>query len=248
MRRPSATVKPAAAFPKTRWSLIQQIKRESNGSPSAKSALEEICRNYWLPVYVFVRRFGKSTADAEDLTQGFFEKLLSGHFFEQSNRDRGRLRSYMLRSLSNYMAAEHRKQNAQKRGGDVEFVFIDAEHAEGLGLAELLPSNDLAPDESFERRWARNLLGRGLQVLRGEYEGKNQAEVFEAVSPMLSETPAGAIARAAERLGATENAVRIALHRMKKRYQAIVRDEVRLTLEPGADVAEELRYLARMAV
>ncbi|MEM7009960.1 MAG: sigma-70 family RNA polymerase sigma factor [Verrucomicrobiota bacterium] len=231
-----------AVFPSTRWSLIQVIQQR--GADAAKPALDEICRNYWLPVYVFIRRGGKNATDAEDLTQGFFEKLLAGSFFEQPDRDRGRLRNYLLRSVKNYVAAEYQKQQAQKRGGSAELVFIDADHAEGLGLTELIPSSDLPPDESFERRWARDLLARGLQQLRGEYESKDQAELFEKVSPMLSEKTPGAIAETAAALGSTENAIRISLHRLKKRYQTIIRNEVRLTLEPGADVETELRYLA----
>lgn len=234
--------KTPAAFPSTRWSLIQVI--QERGADAAKPAMDEICRNYWLPVYVFIRRGGKNAIDAEDLTQGFFEKLLAGSFFEQPDRDRGRLRNYLLRSVKNYVAAEHQKQQAQKRGGSAELVFIDADHAEGLGLTELIQSSDLPPDESFERRWARDLLARGLQQLQEEYVEKRQSQLFETVSPLLSEIRKGAIAEAAAEMNSTENAIRISLHRMKKRYQTIIRDEVRLTLEPGADVEVELRYLA----
>ena len=145
------------------------------------------------------------------------------------------------------MAAQHKKEQAKKRGGSTEFIFIDAEQAEGLGLGELIASNELAPDESFEHRWARDLLARGLMKLEAEYVEKDQTSLFETVSPLISDTPRGAIAEAAAKLETTENAIRIALHRMKKSYQAFIRDEVRLTLEPGADVEEELRYLAKVA-
>lgn len=242
---PPATASPGQ-FPDTRWSLVLEIQRSGPDSAAAELALEEICRNYWLPVYVFIRREGNGETDAEDLTQGFFEHLLRGPFFKNSNRDQGRLRNYLLRALKNFLHGEHRKQTRLKRGGGEALLSIDRELAEGMAMAEVLPSGDLPPDASFERRWAEDLLARAMRRLREHYEERDKADFFKELSPMLSEMESGAVSQAGQLLGLSDNAVRIAFHRMKRRFQDLVRDEARMTIEPGGDVDEELRYLASL--
>ncbi|MFT5466057.1 MAG: DNA-directed RNA polymerase specialized sigma24 family protein [Verrucomicrobiales bacterium] len=232
------------AFPPTRWSLIRKIQGAARDSEDAQLALDEICRLYWIPVYVFFRRNGKGQEDAEDLTQGFFQQLLTGPFFDRSDPERGRLRSYLLGSAGNFLAVDRRRQSALKRGGKIRFLHIDAEHAEGIAFKELVASEQAGPDELFERRWALDLLERALLRLRTHYVKLKQDEVYEVVSPMISEAPKGAVATAASKLSQSHNAVRIALYRMKKRFQEAVRAEVELTLEPGGNIEEELAHLA----
>ncbi|MEM7010563.1 MAG: sigma-70 family RNA polymerase sigma factor [Verrucomicrobiota bacterium] len=241
-----ATAITGAAFPPTRWSLIRKIQASTPNSDDSQAALDEICRLYWLPVYVFFRRHGKSPEDAEDLTQGFFQQLLTGTFFDRSDPDRGRLRSYLLGSARNFLSVDHRRQSALKRGGGTKFLHIDAERAEGIAFEESVAADQAGPDEVFERRWALDLLERALVRLREHYTKLNQAEVYEVVGPMISEMPKGAIANAASQLGQSHNAVRIALYRMKKRFQEAVREEVELTLEPNGDIEEELAHLATL--
>lgn len=225
------------AFPDTRWSLIDAIRRAGRDSDAAGPALEEICRAYWQPVYVFIRREGRGADDAEDLTQGFFEYLLGGSFFERSDPERGRLRNYTLGALKNYLAAEHVRTNARKRGGGVIFEPVDAGR---------LVDDAASPDEAFERQWAADLLRATLQQLRAEYTAKGRGDWFETLTGFLSSPERGDAIRAATSLGVSRNAALIAIHRLRKRYRLLIRDEIRRTLAPGGDVEEELRYLASL--
>lgn len=233
-------------FPETRWSLVLAVQRPSakGGEEESARALEELCRCYWRPVFHFIRQTGKSGAEAEDLVQSFFERILAGSFFEHLSKDRGRLRNYLLRSLKNHLASEWERQSARKRGGMARFVFIDADQADELPMAEKIAAESESPDEAFDRRWACELLTRGLGRLEAEYRDRGKGELFARLSPQLSQPNEHPSERVAAELGISPNAARIALHRLKRRFQALVRDEVRETLEPGADVEEELRHLA----
>lgn len=228
-------------FPSTHWSLIQQIC-DGQGTDASQDALEIVCRKYWAPVFGFVRRRGKPAADAEDVTQGFFQQLLEGRLLEKADANQGRLRTFLLRLLKNYVSQEHQRNAALKRGGAIEFSSLEAEDA----LNEVLADQSLGAEEVFERQWAAEVLELTLGKLHDEYVEKDRGAMFETLRPFLADPDAANPETCAAQLGMSVNAVRIAVHRLRKRYRVLIREEIRQTIGPEDDVDEELRYLATL--
>ena len=226
-------------FPQTRWSLIAAAKTDQ--SLVAETALKELCEQYWFPIYVYVRSRGHSVADAEDLTQGFFERILKRQDFATADPDKGRLRSFLLKSLKHYMADEWDKATALKRGGGCTVISIDEEAEDRYKLE---PQDDVSPDKLFDKRWALTVLDNVLDQLRNTYTKSGKGELFDRLKCFLAwNSGEGSHAEAAKELGMAENAVRIAIFRMRKRYAETLRALIADTVTSDEEVTEELNYL-----
>jgi RNA polymerase sigma-70 factor (ECF subfamily) len=210
-------------------------------SPAAEAALEKLCRTYWWPLYGFVRRHGNSPEEAQDLTQGFFAMLLERRDFESVRREKGRLRSYLLVSLKNFLAKAHRREMAVKRGEGQSLVPLDELLARER--ADLEPADTLSADKIYERRWALTLLEQVLVRLEEEYRAAGNASLFEQLKELLADEPGRpSQANIAYGLGMTENAVKQAFHRLRQRYRELLQEEIAHTVAAPGDVEDELRH------
>lgn len=233
-------IRAVPVFATTRWSLVLNAVR--GDAPGADRALAELCKLYWYPLYVHVRRFGHDPDTAQDLTQDFFAKLLEKNYLSAADRRRGRFRNFLLTAFKCFLANEWDRATAQKRGGGREPVRLDALEAEERYRYE--PVDALSADQLFDRRWALELLARVQERLRREFAEAGKAERYQALEPFLpGARPVETQAEAASRLGLTENAVKQEVHRLKKRYVALLREEVGQTVAHPEEVDDELRYL-----
>jgi RNA polymerase sigma-70 factor (ECF subfamily) len=241
MSSPVSSSDAPAWFPNTRWSVVLAATQEP--SPESAAALEAICRAYWPPLYAYARRCGHSSHDAQDLTQEFFALLLEKRWLETADRGKGRLRTFLVAALKNFMCKEWRRESAQKRGGRLPHVPMDTAFAESGCAAAAAAS--LAPDEVFDRQWALTLLDLTLKRLQAEFAAAGKGADYETLKVCLMAAP-GAVdyAAVARRLGGNAGAARVAVHRLRKRFRELSREEVSHTLAEGADLDEELRYLA----
>jgi len=210
------------------------------GSQQAEVALEELCRTYWYPLYAFARRQGHSREDAEDLTQGFFARLLEKNYLEGVTSEKGKFRAFLLVALKRYMANEWDRANRLKRGGGIAPLSLDWQDAETR--YQIDPADNLSPDKLYDRAWAVVVLERVITRLRSEHDGK--AGSYEQLKSFLmvgtSEIP---YARAAAELKLTEGAVRVAVHRLRRRYRELLRAEIAQTLANPAQADEEMQAL-----
>lgn len=229
-------------FDTTRWSLV--IAAGGDVNPQAHEALEALCRIYWPPIYSYLRRRGKSSQDAEDLTQSFFLKLLERGGIARARADRGKFRTFLLTSLQNFLADEYDRANALKRGGANAAVSLDAGDVEQRLAREL--AHDESPERLFDRNWAETLIERALTRLEQHMTGSVGPERFAALRPFLSGGQAGAYPEVARSLGISEPAVRVGVHRMRKQFGELLRDEIAQTVASAADVEDELRHLRRI--
>lgn len=227
-------------FATTRWTVVVAAGRRS--SPQSDLALAELCQSYWYPLYSFIRRQGHSKEEAEDLVQAFFERFLARNYLEGLAAERGRFRSFLLASLKHFLANEWDKSQRQKRGGGVVHLSLDWESADER--FRLDPPDPSSPDSAYDRAWALALLERVVTRLRDECVADGRAEVFEQTRGylMLGEA-AIPYAEAAARLGFEEGGVRTAVHRLRKRYRELLREELAQTLVEPAQVQEEMRSL-----
>jgi len=228
----------AVAFATTHWSVVLTARGES---PAAEEALEKLCRIYWWPLYGFVRRQGYATEEAQDLTQGFFALLLERKDLDAVRREKGRLRSYLLASLKNFLGKAHRRAMTVKRGEGGPLVPLEEllarEHAD-LELARML-----SPDRIYQRRWALTLLEQVLARLGEEYRVAGRAPLFEQLKQMLTDEPGRpSQAEIARELSMSENAVKQAFHRLRQRYRLLLREEIAHTVGTPGDVEDELRH------
>jgi RNA polymerase sigma-70 factor (ECF subfamily) len=228
------------AFATTHWSMVLTAQGES---AVAQEALEKLCRIYWWPLYGFVRRRGHSPEEAQDLTQSFFAQLLERRDLDTVRQEKGRLRSFLLASLKNFLAKAHRRVMTLKRGEGRALVPL--EELLAREQADLEPADALSAERIYERRWALALLEQVLARLQEEYRraGPAAANLFERLKQMLTEEP-GRLSQAeiAEELGMSENAVKQALHRLRQRYRLLLRAEVAHTVAVPGDVEDELRH------
>jgi RNA polymerase sigma factor (sigma-70 family) len=225
-------------FATTHWSLVHAAR--DRVTPRARGALEELCGTYWPPVYAYVRRRERSPETARDLTQAFFTRLLEQNTLAAADRDRGRFRAFLLTSLRNFLADERDRALAAKRGGGRRRLALDFDDVDSRLSIE--PFHELTAERLFEREWALRLLDVVLERLRAEQEAEGRAERFALLEPAITgeDLPLTAIA---DRLGMTENAARVAAHRLRKRYRAILREEIARTLSDPAEVDDELGRL-----
>ena len=227
-----------AAFATTQWSVVLTAQGRS---PDADGALEKLCRTYWWPLYGFVRRNGYTPEEAQDLTQGFFALLLERRDLDVVRREKGRLRSYLLTSLKNFLAKSRRRELTVKRGEGRALVPLDELLARER--ADLEPADNLTADRIYERRWALTLLEQVLTRLESEYRSAGNAKLFDCLKEFLSDEPGRrSQAEVAAELGTTENAVKQAFHRLRQRYRELLRDEIAQTVAVPGDVEDELRH------
>lgn len=227
-------------FPKTRWSVLLAA-RDRKDDARAAAALDELCRAYWFPLYVYVRRRGYSPQDAEDLTQGYFAALIEKDYLADADRERGKLRSFLLLTLKHYIADEWTKASALKRGSGKPPISIDAAAEERYALE---PIDEQSPDRLYEKRWALTLLDNVLHQLRADYEASGQLVLFETLKKFLSwNSGREAYRDIASHLGMKENAVRVAIFRLRRRYGDLLRAQVADTVTKPDEVPSELDYL-----
>ncbi|HAB17323.1 MAG TPA: sigma-70 family RNA polymerase sigma factor [Verrucomicrobiota bacterium] len=238
----SGDVRGEVSFKTTQWNLI----RAAGGLDPTESrkALEMLCRAYWFPVYGHIRRSGFGPEQARDLTQGFFAELLERNRIGRADPDRGRFRSFLLASVNHFLGHERDHHNARKRGAGQTLLSLQDEDWEGRYA--VLASSEAGPDVQFDCRWAHVILDRVLAVLRREFDVAGQIRRFDTLKTFLvgdrGDLP---IARAAERLGMSEGAVKSAIHRLRTRFRELFRDEVAQTISGSADLEDEMRHLIR---
>ena len=227
------------AFTTTHWTVVLEAQGES---PAAHEALEKLCRIYWRPIYSFVRRQGAGPEEAQDLTQGFFALLLERRDLRTVRKEKGRLRSYLLTAVKHFLADEHRRAMAIKRGKGERLIPMEELQAEERSGTE--PADPLTPERIYERRWASTLLDRVLSRLEDTYRKRGNAALFDFFNQLLADEP-GAPSQAdiAAQLGMTENAVSQAFHRFRQSYQSSLREEIAHTVATPGDIENELRYL-----
>ncbi|MGD0252586.1 MAG: sigma-70 family RNA polymerase sigma factor [Verrucomicrobiota bacterium] len=227
-------------FVTTHWSVVLTAARSD--TTRARAALENLCQTYWPPLYAYVRRRGYSPEDAQDLTQTFFARLLERNAVAGVDPAKGRFRSFLLASLKHFLANEWDKAKAQKRGGGQVMIPLDIKSAENSGGFE--PADNLTAENIFERRWALTLLEQVLRRLRAEYVRAGRENLFEQLKPTLTETSRTvAYAEIAIRLGTTEGAVKVAVHRLRQRYREVLRAEIADTVANPGEVEDEIRNL-----
>jgi RNA polymerase sigma-70 factor (ECF subfamily) len=229
-----------AVFATTHWSVVKSAGQ--NDTTRSQTALAHLCEVYWYPLYAYVRYRGYSPEDAEDLTQEFFVQLLQKGTLTRADPVRGRFRSFLLASLGHFLAHEWEKSRALKRGGAQKMVSLDVATAEQWYALEL--SDQCTPDKAFEKRWAMALLRQVLDRLESEYSQQGRQELFA----VLKETIAGikdgqSNAELGSRLNMTEGAVKVAVHRLRKRYRELLQTEIAGTVGTPDEAGEELRHL-----
>ncbi len=227
-------------FETTQWSLVIAAGKDS--SPAARHALAILCQKYWGPLYAFVRRKNYSVQDAQDITQGFFTQFLERGAIRDICRERGKFRAYLLSALKHYMTDEWRRGQAQKRGGGdvpLSLDFDSAERSYGLQLAD-----EKTPEIIYEERWAMTLLNTVLNNLEQEYYASGKADLFSTLKSHLTGEDTGATyAQLAGALDMTEGAVKVAIHRLRKRFGILLRAEIAQTVADADDVEDEIHHL-----
>jgi RNA polymerase sigma-70 factor (ECF subfamily) len=227
-------------FVTTRWTVVLSAGHKS--SPQSDRALGELCQTYWYPLYAFVRRKGHSKEDAEDLTQAFFARFLEKNYLEGLSAERGKFRAFLLASLKHFLANEWDKSQRQKRGGGAQHLSLDWRSADER--FHLDPPDPSSPDRTFDREWALTLLEHVITRLREECARDGKLQLFDqAKGYLMVGEQAIPYSDAAKSLGLEEGAMRVAVHRLRKRYRELLRDEIAHTLHDPAQVAEELRSL-----
>lgn len=230
----------ADIFVTTRWTVVLAAGRKA--TPQAERALEELCRSYWFPLYAYVRRRGYTKADAEDSTQAFFARFLEKNYLATLNAERGRFRAFLLASLKNFLANEWDKSQRLKRGGGAAHLSLDWQSADTK--FQVAATSEPSPDKAFDREWAVALLAQVIERLRAECVADGKARQFDQLKIFLT-AGKGAVPQAnvAAALGIDESAVRVVVHRLRKRYRELLRDEIAHTLADPAQVDEEMRAL-----
>jgi RNA polymerase sigma factor (sigma-70 family) len=230
-------------FATTHWSIV--LKAGRSDAAAAAAALDRLCQRYWFPVYYFIRRKGWDADQAQDLTQGFFAKLLEKNWLEAADPLRGRFRTFLLTAVTRFLANEQDRHRAQKRGGGETILSLDAEDAEGRYLLE--PASALTPDRLFERQWAHQILEVVLQKLREEFDGGERAGRFDALKGyLLGERREVSYAETAARLGLSEAAIKSGIHRLRQRYGVLLREEIAQTVENPDEIEDEIAHLLRV--
>lgn len=235
----SASSEAPRVFPNTRWSVVLATRQPT---PESAAALEIICQAYWYPLYAYVRRCGHAPHDAQDLTQAFFCRLLERRLLDSADREKGRLRSFLITSLKNFMNNEWRRAATMRRGGGQTAVTFDTTFAESRFATD---NQSLGPDETYDEQWAFTLLDLTMKRLQGEFITAGKPDEFAALKGHLM-AARGEVdyAAAARKLNINEGAARVAVHRLRKRFREIYREEISQTLAEGADVETELNHLA----
>ena len=226
-------------FPATRWSLV--VAAGDPHRKEARSALVSLCESYWYPLYAYLRRRGYSSDQAQDLTQEFFVRVIEGRYLDRAEPEKGRFRAFLLTSLKFFVADEDDRRRARKRGGG---MVVPLEFSSGEERYQREPGHDETPERIYERRWALSVLDRVVEKLRNEFVQHGRPDHFERLKVFLlgqSDAPYGALA---QELNTSEGALKVAIHRLRKRYRELFRQEIADTVADPAAVESELRHLA----
>jgi RNA polymerase sigma-70 factor (ECF subfamily) len=226
-------------FPNTRWTLV--VAAGDAQRKEARSALVSLCESYWYPLYDYLRRRGYPADEAQDLTQEFFIRVLEGRYLDRADPEKGRFRSFLLTSLKFFVADEEDRRRAHKRGGG---MVVPLEFSSGEERYQREPAHDETPERIFERRWALSVLDRVMERLRNEFLLHGRPEHFERLKVFLlgqSDAPYAALAC---EMNTSEGALKVAIHRLRKRYRELFRQEIADTVANPAEVESELRFLA----
>jgi RNA polymerase sigma factor (sigma-70 family) len=232
----------AGQFHTTRWTLVMASAHDQ--SQSGRAAMAALCQIYWYPLYAFARRRGHSPHDAQDLTQGFFLHVLEHRALSQVDRLKGKFRSFLLACFQNYLSVEAQRAHALKRGGQCQVVSLDLETAENRYRLE--PADYLTAEKIFEARWALTLLEHAMTILRQEYVARGKQSVFDALKVfvgIMESKPEGSYEEAGKALSIGVGTVKTLIHRLRKRYLAVVREEVARTVSNPAEIEGEIRAL-----
>jgi RNA polymerase sigma-70 factor (ECF subfamily) len=230
----------AGVFATTHWSVV--LTAGETGSQQAAEALEKLCRIYWYPLYAYVRRQGHGPHDAEDLTQGFFARLLEKHYLDQVHPERGKFRSFLLAALKHFLADESDKARAQKRGGGHKLLSFDTRIAEEDYCHE--PVDQMSAEKIYEHRWATAVLEAAMVQLRAEVTAAGKAEQFEHLRVcVVGDTKPGDYEAVGSTLKMSSGAVAVAVHRLRRRFRDLVREEVAHTVAQPDEIDEEMRHL-----
>ena len=234
------TTAPGDIFATTHWTVVVAAGKRS--TPQSDRALEELCRTYWFPLYAYVRRHGHTKEDAEDLTQAFFARLLQKNFLAGLDSAKGKFRAFLLAALKHFLANEWDKARTQKRGGGAATLSLDWQTADTK--FQVANVTEPSPDRVFDREWALALLAKVIERLQTECDTEGKGKLFEHLKIFLT-AGKGELshAEAAQKLGMDEIAVRVTVHRLRKRYRQLLRDEIAQTLADPGTVDEELRAL-----
>ena len=233
------TLPASSRFPTTRWTLV--VAAGDPGAREARSALVSLCENYWYPLYAYLRRRGYATDQAQDLTQEFLVRVLEGRYLDRADPAKGRFRSFLLSSLKFFVADEGDRDRAHKRGGG---VLVSLEFSTGEDRYRRDPAHDDTPERIFERRWALSVIDRVMEKLRSEFVQHGRPEHFERLKVFLLGQSDAPYAALAHEMKTSEGALKVAIHRLRKRYRELFRQEISDTVADPADVDSELRYLA----
>ena len=228
-------------FPTTSWSLVLAAGRGDEAA--SQEALERLCQAYWYPVYVYIRSRQQSPEDARDLTQEFFFRLLDRRGLHTIETPKGRFRWFLQAAIKNFLANEYDRSQAQKRGGGRIFVNWEMERAEDAYRLE--PADTLTPERIFDRRWSLLLLNRIVERLREEYQRSGRADYFDHLKDFLMGEEGPRYRDLATTIHTTEGAVKVAIHRLRRRFGEILRSEIAETVANEDEVEEELRFLAK---
>ena len=231
----------AGGFAATHWTVILAAARGIDPSRAAE-AMTELCRTYWYPLYAFLRRRGHETHEAEDLTQEFFARLLGQQSLANVDRRKGKFRSFLLASLKHFLSDQRDRASAQKRGGGRPVISLDRLDAESRYRLE--PAQDLTPEKMFQKQWALSVLERVLSRLHAELAAEGKAALFEALKDALTGGQGSRYAAIGAALGMSEGAVKTAAHRLRRRYRALLQEEIAQTVASPDEIEDEIRYLA----
>ena len=227
------------AFATTRWTLVQRAVDGSH--PDAAEALEHLCRVYWPSVYVFFRRQGASAPEAADLTQEFFARVLEKRYLDQARRDRGTFRTFLLTCAKNFLANQRDWQKARKRGGGARLFSLDHRPIEERYQRE--PHHDVTPERIFEQQWAWSVVQQALTRLEEDVRAAGRERMYAECRDLLLGAPADSYRDIAQRLNLSEGALKVQVHRLRRRLRELVLDEIEQAGAVDADPQAELRHL-----
>jgi RNA polymerase sigma factor (sigma-70 family) len=229
---------PNYKFATTRWTLVMAA---GAAAPGSREAISRLCELYWQPLYSYARRRGQSVEQAQDLTQSFFVRFLEKHDIRAADRQRGRFRSFLLSAFKHFMANEYDRGRAKKRGGGHVTVPLEFGDAEARYVAE--PADTLTPEDLFERQWALHVIDRAMTALRADLIESGKENVYTCLHGFLIGEKDQNYAQAARALGQTEGAVKVTVHRLRRRLRDFLRAEIAATVSDDSEIEDEIRYL-----
>jgi RNA polymerase sigma factor (sigma-70 family) len=227
-------------FATTQWSVVLSAGEGCTGE--ASTALENLCRAYWYPIYLYVRRKGHGPTDAQDLTQEFFAQLIAKEHLRLADRRKGKFRTFLLATLDYFLAREWSRAHRQKRGGQFSFISLEQENADDRSQLEL--ADNRTPEEAYAKQWAMTVLRQTMDLLECECSAHGKRSLFEETQHLLSGERGGdTYSKIGDRLGMAEGAVRVAVHRLRHRYAELLRSEISRTVSSADEINEELQFL-----